>query len=299
LPDWAVPSPGPAGILPAAYQEAKQNPAPGSPAETQAPQEPAQAPAPQARRRALPPALLSPPFPSSEWQGYPLIGIPPDTTEWPLMKALQGTWYGDLLNGSRTRVYGWLNASGNWSTSKNSNIPSSYWIVPNSFQLDQAILRFERQVDSVQTDHIDVGFRSTFLYGIDYRHMTAGGWFSDQLLKHNFLYGFDPTEQYIDVYVPWVAQGMIVRVGRWIACPDIETQFSPDNYLGSHSLLFTFDTYTQTGVMATFMLNKQWMVQGAIEVHRSVARHARWGWLRGRRCMTHAASPGRSEPVSP
>jgi hypothetical protein len=66
------------------------------------------------------------------------------------------------------------------------------------------------------------------------------------------------------VYVPWVAQGMIVRVGRWIACPDIETQFAPDNYMGSHSLLFTYDTYTQTGVMATFMLSKQWTFQAVI-----------------------------------
>jgi hypothetical protein len=64
---------------------------------------------------------------------------------------------------------------------------------------------------------------------------------------------------------------MIVRVGRWIACPDIETQFAPDNYLGSHSLLFTYDTYTQTGVMAAFMLNKQWMVQGAIEAGTDMA----------------------------
>ena len=54
---------------------------------------------------------------------------------------------------------------------------------------------------------------------------------------------------------------MIVRVGRWIACPDIETQFAPDNYMGSHSILFTFDTYTQTGIMVTFMLNEQWTVQ--------------------------------------
>jgi hypothetical protein len=130
--------------------------------------------------------------------------------------------------------------------------------------LDQAILRFERQPDTVQTDHLDWGFRSTFLYGIDYRYMTAGGWFSDQLLNNNFLYGFDPTEQYFDLYVPWVAQGMIIRVGRWIACPDIETQFAPDNYMGSHSLLFTFDTYTQTGVMWTFMLNKQVTLQAAI-----------------------------------
>ena len=35
--------------------------------------------------------------------------------------------------------------------------------------------------------------------------------------------------------------------GRWIATPDIETQFAPDNYMGTHSLLFTIDVYTETG----------------------------------------------------
>jgi hypothetical protein len=130
--------------------------------------------------------------------------------------------------------------------------------------VDQALIRFERNLDSVQTDHIDWGFRATLDYGIDYRYFTAGGWFSDQLLKHNLLYGYDPTEVYFDVYVPWVAQGLIIRVGRWIACPDIETQFAPDNYMGSHSLLFTFDTYTQTGVLATFKLSDRWTVQAAV-----------------------------------
>jgi hypothetical protein len=189
------------------------------------------------------------------------------------MKAIQGTWFGDILNDNRIRMYGWLNASANWSTSKNSNMPDSYWIVPNSIQLDQAVFRVERQVNSVQTDHIDWGFRSTVLFGTDYRYMTAGGWWpaDTQLLKHNFLYGVDFTEQYIDVYVPWVAQGMIVRVGRWIACPDIETQFAPDNYLGTHSLLFTFDTYTQTGIMGTFMLNKQWTVQAGLNAGDDMA----------------------------
>src|SRR5262249_46575290 len=81
----------------------------------------------------------------------------------------------------------------------------------------------------------------------------------------------DFTEQYIDVYYPWLAQGMIVRVGRWIACPDIETQFAPDNYMGTHSLLFTFDTYTQTGIMATVMLNKQWTVQACINAGDDMA----------------------------
>jgi hypothetical protein len=189
------------------------------------------------------------------------------------MKALQGTWYGDDLNTERVRVYGWINASANVSSAHNANTPDSYWIAANKIEFDQFVLRAERQVDTVQTDHIDIGFRSTVLFGMDYRYMTAGGWWpaDTQLLKHNFLYGVDFTEQYIDVYVPWVAQGMVVRVGRWIACPDIETQFAPDNYMGTHSILFTFDTYTQTGVMATIMLNKQWTVQACINAGDDMA----------------------------
>jgi len=89
----------------------------------------------------------------------------------------------------------------------------------------------------------------------------AGGWFSDQLLRHNRLYGFDHAEQYIDVYIPRIFDGLIIRVGRWIACPDIETQFAPDNYLGTHSLLFTFDTFTQTGIMLTGKFGDQWLLQ--------------------------------------
>jgi hypothetical protein len=216
------------------------------------------------KRRALPSPWDSPPFPGSEYQGYPIIGVPPDTTRWPLMKALQGTWYGDLLDSNKIRMYGWLTWEGNLSTNRHSNTPDSYWVRPNNVDVDQALIRFERNLDSVQTDHIDWGFRITGDYGIDYRYFTAGGWFSDQLLRHNSLYGWDPTELYLDVYIPWVAQGLIVRVGRWIACPDIETQFAPDNYMGSHSLLFTFDTYTQTGVLLTLKLNDQWMVQGAL-----------------------------------
>jgi hypothetical protein len=180
------------------------------------------------------------------------------------MKELQGTPIQDILDSLRIREYGWITAEANWSTSSKSNSPFSYWLRPNTVDMDQAVFRFERNLDSVQTDHIDWGFRSTYLYGIDYRYMTSGGWFSNQLLKHNDLYGFDPTEQYIDIYVPWMAQGMILRVGRWIACPDIETQFAPDNYMGSHSILFTFDTYTQTGAMLTFKLSDQWTAQAAI-----------------------------------
>ncbi len=226
---------------------------------------------PEPPRRAMPSPWDSPPFPSSEYQGYPLIGIPYSTTEYPLMSAIYGGPYGDAIKASRVKAYGWLNPSGNWSTSANSNMPSAYWLVANQPLLNQAVFRIEREVDTVQTDRIDIGFRSSLLYGTDYRYMTAGGWFSDQLLKYNQLYGFDPTEQYIDVYIPRVMEGLIVRIGRWIACPDIETQFAPDNYLATHSLLFTFDTYTQTGIMATVMINKQWMAQAGIHAGTDMA----------------------------
>lgn len=222
-------------------------------------------------RRALPAPFRSPPFPSAEFQGYPLIGVPPSDTIYPLTKALYGSACGEKIKQSRVKAYGWVNASGNVSNCKNSNTPDSYWIVPNAIELDQFLFRIEREVDSVQTEHVDIGFRSSFLFGMDYRYMTAGGWTSAQLLKHNNLYGYDFTEQYVDIYTPRVAQGMIIRIGRWIACPDIETQFAPDNYMGTHSLLFTFDTYSQTGIMFTVMLNKYWTVQAALHAGTDMA----------------------------
>jgi hypothetical protein len=69
------------------------------------------------------------------------------------------------------------------------DIPLSYAIVPNSLQLSQFIMIFERVTDSVPTDQVDWGFKVTQLVGIDYRYTAAKGWFSDQLLKHNNHYG--------------------------------------------------------------------------------------------------------------
>jgi len=223
------------------------------------------------KRRALPSPINSPPFPMSEWQGFPLIGVPKSTTVYPLMKAIYDGTSNDDLKDSGIKAYGWLNGSYNFSTSHTTNTPSSYWVAPNRGVLNQGVLRFEREADTVQQDHIDWGFRSTHVYGIDYRYTYAGGWFEQQMTKHNHLYGYDPVEQYFTLYIPRVAQGMVLTVGRWVATPDIETQLAPDNYVGTHSLLFTVDVYTQTGVMATVMLNEQWTVQGAIHAGADMA----------------------------
>ena len=60
------------------------------------------------------------------------------------------------------QVYGWVNGGGNLSTNSvtpGGNFPASYDYTPNAFQLDQAVVYFERLPDTVQTDHIDWGFR--------------------------------------------------------------------------------------------------------------------------------------------
>ena len=128
--------------------------------------------------------------------------MPPSATEDPMQKALLLGPHGDAIRDSRIEFHGWATVSGNWSNARNSNLPTAYWVVPNSFQLDQVIIRFEREADTVQTDHIDWGFRAVGLYGIDYRYTTAGGVFSQQLLYHNSLYGFDPVEFFAELYIP-------------------------------------------------------------------------------------------------
>jgi hypothetical protein len=230
--------------------------------------------APEPPRRALPSPWDAPPFPGSEYQGYPLIGAPaPDPGAYPVMKAIYGanSECSEWIKNSRISFSAWVNASGNWSTATNSNIPVVYWIVPNRFELDQLVFKLERYPDTVQTDHCDWGFRIVGLYGMDYRYTMAGGWGSDQLLEHNLLYGWDPTEAYFNVYIPGFLGGTDIRVGRWIATPDIESQYSLDNYMGSHSILFAVDTYTDTGVMLTQKINDQWTVQLAAHAGTDMA----------------------------
>jgi hypothetical protein len=209
-------------------------------------------------------------FPGSDYLGpTPLMGVPDTDPVYPLTKAVWAI--APALKDARIKVYGWVNGGISVSTSNKSNIPESYAIVPNRPELDQAVLRIERLPDTVQTDHVDWGFRITPMYGIDYRWTTSQGWFSGQLLNHNRLYGFDPVEAYALLYIPHILKGMTIKAGRYISPPDIEAQLAPDNYLFTHSLMFTVDCYTQTGINADVKLNDQWSVMAGIHAGDDVA----------------------------
>jgi hypothetical protein len=203
--------------------------------------------------RVNPSPLPSPPFPATDWQyGEPLIGLPEDASDGPLQKAL-----GLANDKSRIKLYGWVNFDGNLSTSKEINIPVSYNIIPNSFELNQLVLRIEREPNTVQTDHFDWGFRLSNVFGEDYRYTTAKGWLSTQFFTYNNLYGYDPVETYFMLYFPKIWKGMILKIGRYISPPDIEAQLATNNYLYTHSVMFTYDAYTFTGVQATFKVSKR------------------------------------------
>ncbi|RZU41641.1 outer membrane beta-barrel protein [Edaphobacter modestus] len=215
-------------------------------------------------RRMLDAPLDSPPFPSSDWGygGSPAIGVP-DGNVYPLMTALG-------KQNSRTKIYGWIAASVNGSTSSKSNYPLSYDVYPNSVVLNQAVIYLERLPNTVQKEHFDWGYHLTAFFGNDYRFTTAKDYFSQQLLQKNRRYGFDPVLEYLDLYFP-VKEGLNIRIGRFLSVPGIEAQLAPNNYNMSHSLLYTIDPFTDTGAIATLKLTKQWMVQLGISAGHDVA----------------------------
>jgi hypothetical protein len=224
-------------------------------------------PSPDSPRRIPPAPLDSPPFPSSDWGygGSPVLGTDGSLPVTPLMKALHGTDAGTVLENNRISIYGWFEPGGNISTShgKAGNFPAAYDYNPNTVNLDQFTLYVERQPDTNQRDHTDWGFRVTGIYGTDYRYTTALGYNSDAFLNRNHEYGVDVPMAYVDYYVPWIGYGTDFRLGRYISLPDIEAQLAPNNYFFSHSLLYTYDPFTQTGLVATTMLDPkgQWIVQ--------------------------------------
>ena len=232
-----------------------------------APVDPTAPPAPPSVRDGWPVVpQTTPPMPFTDWPygGTTLIGDNRTASiDSPLMVALAPTDIGKLMAASGIQLYGWVDDGANISTStkKGGNAPAAYDYNPNDIQLDQAVLYLERTPDTVQTDHIDWGFRLSAIYGENYRYTTAYGVASYQLLKHNSFYGYDFPMVYGELWIPQILQGMMIRVGRYISLPDIEAQLAPNNYMYSHSIAYTVDNYTNEGIQTTIAITKQFMLQ--------------------------------------
>ncbi len=233
------------------------------------------------REDLAPPPVSNPPWPYSVYNegGTIIIGYE-NMYSSALMDALYCGSNGKALKDSRFTIYGWIEPGGNVSTSNlgynklsgtGGNYPEAYSYEPDTIQLDQFALYFERTPDEIQRDHIDWGFRLALLYGTDYKYTFSNGILSYQYTEQERLYGFDPVMYYFDFYFPKFFEGENLRIGRYISIPDIEAQLAPNNVTYSHSLLYTYDPYTQNGVVSTTMLSKNWKVQLEISGGNDIA----------------------------
>ncbi len=224
--------------------------------------------APPSRRADWAPApATSPPYPFTEFSygGATLLGVNrPASVDSPLMVALGDTGLGQAMARAHVQAYGWIDIGGNLSTSnvRQGNAPAAYAFAPNTVLLNQAVLFIERTPDTVQDDHVDWGFRVSGIYGSDYRYTASRGFLIDRgYYDRNKVNGFDMPMVYAELFVPKIAQGLVIRAGRFIALPDIEAQLAPNNYMYSHSLTYTFDNYTNEGVQLTLAATRSLFVQ--------------------------------------
>ena len=232
---------------------------PGAPSDPNAP--------PSRRADWAPSPQSTPPMPFTEWPygGTTSLGVTRTASiDSPLMSAMANTGLGHALQGAGIQVYGWIDGGINISSNTvrpGGNAPISYVYTPNTIQLDQAVVYVERLPDTVQTDHIDWGFRVSGIYGENYRYTTSYGLVSNQYLTKNKTYGFDFPMVYAELFIPKIAEGLLIRVGRFIALPDIEAQLGPNNYMYTHSLTYGYDNYTNTGIQTTLGLSKNVFLQ--------------------------------------
>jgi hypothetical protein len=229
--------------------------------------------APAARRDGWPATPeTTPPMPFTEWPygGTTSLGVTrPASVDSPFMAAIANTGLGRWMADNNFQIYGWGNVGGNVSSNTvrpGGNAPIAYAYTPNTVELDQLVVYLERLPDTVQTDHIDWGMRLSAIYGENYRYTTSYGLASYQLLKDNNVNGYDFPMVYGELYVPQIAEGLMVRVGRYISIPDIEAQLAPNNYMYTHSMMYSFDNYTNEGIQTTLAVTKNLMVQLGVNI---------------------------------
>jgi hypothetical protein len=187
---------------------------------------------------------------------------------WLLMKALQGTWPGWLLDGNRMAIRGWTDCSFTASSDAHNNLPLGFNYRANEFLLQQNWLRFERTVVTSGTSDPTFGFRSDWILpGSDYRFTLARGIFNSQLTASHGgpqLEGIDPIQFYAEAYFPTIGRGLDVKLGHFFAQYGVESNAAIDNALWSHAYTFIYDPFTHTGLLTTLKVTDAWSVQSGI-----------------------------------
>ena len=98
---------------------------------------------------------------------------------------------------------------------------------------------------------------------------------------------------YFDLYLPKLGKGgSDLRIGRYISLPDIEAQLAPNNYTYSHSILYTYDCYTQHGINLTTKLSDHWTLQAGVSGGCEIAPWVKGAKLTGNACAAYSWKNG-------
>lgn len=237
-------------ILSTALLALGQTPPPEAPAE--APSTPA-----PAAEKAAPPSPA--PAPAS---------AAPD--RWLLMKEMQGTWAGWLLDSQHTQLYGWVQqgfAVNPASPSDRINFGANEDWRSNDYRLNQVYFVLENKLE--QESRPNVGYRVDFLVGNDAPFFVANGLFSSftgfdrtsgvgvdgpESFRQVNRIGIDLPQFYLEGHIPGLLteQGTDIRVGKFYTLmgrevyPGADTDFYSRTYENIYATPFT-----HTGILAT------------------------------------------------
>ncbi len=191
--------------------------------------------------------------------------VPTPPERWWLMKWLQGTWPGALLEDNRMQLSGWVDMSYTASSDRARNDPLGWNYRANDFLLQQNWIRFERTVVTSGTTEPTFGFRNDWILpGSDARYTIARGLFSGQLTDvngHAVTYPIDPIQFYGEAYFPTIGQGLDIKLGRFFALYGSESNAAIDNAIWSHAYSFVYNPFTHTGILGTLKPAPAWTVQ--------------------------------------
>jgi hypothetical protein len=230
--------------------------------------DPSQATAP-AKTNDPAPAVPPETAPEEAVEAAPAAEAPPPPAaapdRWLVMRALQGTWYGDLLDRNRLSISGWAEMAFTGSSATASNLPETWNDRPNTFNVHQLWVRFDRALVTSGTTKPSFGGRVDFLYGTDYRYTLMRGLLNDQLefsAPNQQFYGYDLPQFYLNMYVPTIMQGLELRVGKMFCPWGVESIEGPSTPFLSRSYAFNSSPpFTHFGVMAILNMTPKWQLQ--------------------------------------
>jgi hypothetical protein len=136
--------------------------------------------------------------------------------------------------------------------------------------LNQAVIYIDKGIDFKKKE-FQIGGHVEMMYGADARLIHANGVMDSPTLGTGPNNQFDPTQFYLDVFVP-VGNGLNIRAGKFVTLLGNEVINPTGNALYSHSYLFGFAIpFTHTGVYGTYAISD------AVTVDLGASR----GWEQG------------------